>query len=64
MKLGLMLLRGTDWFAWAAAGAENTVLLTAETGGRSAGDHPDAWILTDEIEAQRLRDEEQDFSCT
>jgi len=27
-----LLLRGTDWFAWAAAGAENTVLLTAETG--------------------------------
>ena len=25
-------LRGTDWFAWAAAGGSHTVLLTAETG--------------------------------
>lgn len=52
-------LRGTDWFAWATAGASNTVLLTAETGVAevlvTAGD---AWVLTDEIEAQRLQDEE------
>ncbi|MBD2041721.1 M24 family metallopeptidase [Microcoleus sp. FACHB-672] len=52
-------LRGTDWFAWATAGASNTVLLTAETGVAevlvTAGD---AWVLTDEIEAQRFKDEE------
>lgn len=52
-------LRGTDWFAWITAGASNTVLLAQETGiaevlVTAAG----AWVLTDEIEAGRLRDEE------
>ncbi|MBW4605754.1 MAG: M24 family metallopeptidase [Hassallia sp. WJT32-NPBG1] len=52
-------LRGTDWFAWATAGASNTVLLTAETGvAEVLVTAQDAWILTDEIEAQRLKDEE------
>ncbi|MCC2693437.1 M24 family metallopeptidase [Nodularia sp. LEGE 04288] len=52
-------LRGTDWFAWATAGASNTVLLTAETGvAEVLVTGQDAWILTDEIEAQRLQDEE------
>jgi Xaa-Pro aminopeptidase len=51
-------LKGTDWFAWATAGGDNAVLLTAETGVAevlvtAAG----AWVLTDEIEAQRLKDE-------
>lgn len=52
-------LRGTDWFAWAIAGASNTVLLTAETGvAEVLVTAEGAWVLTDEIEAQRLRDEE------
>ncbi|ALF52908.1 peptidase M24 [Nostoc piscinale CENA21] len=52
-------LRGTDWFAWATGGASNTVLLTAETGvAEVLVTGQDAWILTDEIEAQRLIDEE------
>ncbi|MDZ8107543.1 MAG: M24 family metallopeptidase [Nostoc sp. DedQUE12a] len=52
-------LRGTDWFAWATAGASNTVLLTAETGvAEVLVTTEDAWVLTDEIEAQRLVDEE------
>ncbi|MBG1263997.1 M24 family metallopeptidase [Nostoc commune] len=52
-------LRGTDWFAWATAGASNTVLLTAETGvAEVLVTTEDAWVLTDEIEAQRLKDEE------
>ena len=52
-------LKGTDWFAWATAGASNTVLLTAETGvAEVLVTAQDAWILTDEIEAQRLKDEE------
>ncbi|MFE1747392.1 M24 family metallopeptidase [Coleofasciculus sp. H7-2] len=52
-------LRGTDWFAWATAGGSNTVLLTAETGvAEVLVTAEDAWILTDEIEAQRLKDEE------
>jgi Xaa-Pro aminopeptidase len=52
-------LRGTDWFAWATAGSSNTVLLTAETGiAEVLVTAQDAWVLTDEIEAQRLQDEE------
>ncbi|MBD1879809.1 M24 family metallopeptidase [Coleofasciculus sp. FACHB-T130] len=52
-------LRGTDWFAWATAGGSSTVLLTAETGiAEVLVTAEDAWILTDEIEAQRLKDEE------
>lgn len=52
-------LRGTDWFAWATAGASHTVLLTAETGvAELLVTQEDAWTLTDEIEAQRLKDEE------
>lgn len=52
-------LKGTDWFAWATAGASNTVLLAAETGvAEVLVTVRDAWVLTDEIEAQRLEDEE------
>jgi Xaa-Pro aminopeptidase len=52
-------LKGTDWFAWATAGGSNTVLLTAETGvAEVLVTAENAWILTDEIEAQRLKDEE------
>ena len=52
-------LKGTDWFAWVTAGASNTVLLTSETGiAEVFVTANDAWILTDEIEAQRLQDEE------
>src|SRR5919202_5783204 len=52
-------LRGTDWFAWATAGGSNTVLLAAETGvAEVLVTANNAWILTDEIEAQRLQDEE------
>jgi Xaa-Pro aminopeptidase len=52
-------LRGTDWFAWATAGGSNTVLLAAETGvAEVLVTVTDAWILTDEIEAQRLKDEQ------
>lgn len=52
-------LKGTDWFSWATAGGDNSVLLTAETGVAEVLVTPeDAWVLTDEIEAQRLQDEE------
>lgn len=52
-------LRGTDWFAWATAGGSNTVLLAAEAGvAEVLVTLTDAWVLTDEIEAQRLKDEE------
>ncbi len=52
-------LRGTDWFAWATAGGSHTVLLTAETGvAEILITAENAFVLTDEIEAQRLQDEE------
>lgn len=52
-------LRGTAWFAWATAGGSNTVLLAAETGVAEVLVTTDgAWILTDEIEGQRLKDEQ------
>ncbi|MBD1805316.1 M24 family metallopeptidase [Microcoleus sp. FACHB-SPT15] len=52
-------LKGTDWFAWATAGGSNTVLLTAETGvAEVLVTAQEACVLTDEIEAQRLKDEE------
>ncbi|KJH70977.1 M24 family metallopeptidase [Aliterella atlantica] len=51
--------KGIDWFAWVTAGASNAVLLTAETGvAEVLVTAADAWVLTDEIEAQRLQDEE------
>jgi len=55
----MLRLRGTDWFAWATAGGSNTVLLAAETGvAEIAVTATHAYVLTDEIEAQRLQDEE------
>ncbi|NJN56527.1 MAG: M24 family metallopeptidase [Leptolyngbyaceae cyanobacterium SL_5_9] len=52
-------LRGTDWFSWATAGAAHTILLAAETGAAEILVTADgAWLLTDEIEAQRFVDEE------
>ena len=65
---GASMLRfsGTDWFAWATAGGSNTVLLAAETGvAEIAVTATDAYVLTDEIEAQRFEDEElpAGYSC-
>jgi Xaa-Pro aminopeptidase len=52
-------LRGTDWFAWATGGGSNSVVLAAETGvAEVLVTAQEAWILTNEIEAQRLLDEE------
>ena len=52
-------LRGTDWFTWATGGGSHTVLLAAETGIADVLVTADrAYLLTNEIEAQRLRDEE------
>lgn len=52
-------LRGIDWFAWLLCGASSGVLLAAETGVAEALVLPDAlYVLTDDIEAARLRDEE------
>lgn len=52
-------LRGSDWFAWATAGASNVVLLTTDTGiAEIIITAHEAWVMTDPIEAQRLVDEE------
>jgi Xaa-Pro aminopeptidase len=52
-------LRGTDWFAWITAGGSNMVLLAAEIGvAEVLITESDAIVLTDEIEAVRLQDEE------
>jgi len=52
-------LRGSDWFAWATAGASNAVLQTMETGvAEVLVTREEAVILTDEIEVARLREEE------
>ena len=57
--LGALRLRGTDWFAWATCGGSNTVLLTTDSGiAEVLVTAQDACVLTDEIEAERLRREE------
>ncbi|CDG84843.1 M24 family metallopeptidase [Janthinobacterium agaricidamnosum] len=56
---GAVRLRGAGWFAWATAGASNTVMLSADAGVAEVLVTPDAaYILTDDAEAARLRDEE------
>lgn len=52
-------LKGNDWLFWATGGADHTVLLASETGvAEIVITHQDAWILTDEIEAARLKGEQ------
>lgn len=52
-------LRGIDWFAWITGGGSSAVLLAAENGiAEVVVTARDAWVVTDEIEAKRLCDEE------
>ena len=56
---GALRLRGIDWFAWSTAGGSSAVLQAAETGvAEVLVTQAEACILTDEMEADRLRDEE------
>ncbi|TFW34674.1 M24 family metallopeptidase [Massilia horti] len=56
---GAIRLRGVDWFAWLTAGGSNAVLLALETGvAELLVTRAEACVLTDEIEAARLRAEE------
>ncbi|RZA28832.1 MAG: M24 family metallopeptidase [Lysobacteraceae bacterium] len=56
---GALRLRGGDWFAWATAGGSSTVLQTTDCGVAEVLVTPEeACILTDAIEAERLRAEE------
>ena len=55
----VLRLRGIDWFAWLLSGASSAVLLAAESGVAQALVTPTALhVLTDDIEATRLCDEE------
>ena len=56
---GAIRLRGSDWFSWATAGGSNVVLLSSETGAAEVLVTPrEAYVLTDKIGEDRLRDEE------
>jgi Xaa-Pro aminopeptidase len=56
---GGIRLRGQDWFAWATCGGSNAVLLASEHGVAEVFvTQSGAWVLTDAIEAARLRAEE------
>jgi Xaa-Pro aminopeptidase len=56
---GALHLRGVDWFAWITGGGSSAVLQTAEVGvAEVLVTQHDACILTDEIEADRLKEEE------
>ena len=58
-RAGALRLRGVDWFAWATAGASNSHSHTAECGCAEVLVTRDAaYILTDEAEAMRMREEE------
>jgi Xaa-Pro aminopeptidase len=53
---GAIRLRGVDWFAWATAGGDAAVLLAADCGvAEVLVTRDDAVVLTDAIEAERLR---------
>lgn len=53
---GAIRLRGTDWFAWATAGGDAAVLLAADCGvAEVLVTRDEAVVLTDAIEAERLR---------
>jgi Xaa-Pro aminopeptidase len=56
---GAIRLRGDDWFAWATAGGAPVALSGCENGMAGLLVTPDeACVLTDEVEAERLRQEE------
>jgi Xaa-Pro aminopeptidase len=56
---GAIRLRGEDWFAWASAGGAPLAPCGLGTGAAELLVTPDeACVLTDEVEAERLRHEE------
>ncbi|MGH2428004.1 MAG: M24 family metallopeptidase [Candidatus Limnocylindria bacterium] len=58
-QLAGVRLRGQDWFAWATCGGSNGIALASDNGVADVLVTPaNAWVLTDAIEAQRLRAEE------
>ena len=56
---GAIRLRGLDWFSWVTAGGDASLLLAADCGAAEVlVTRDDAVILTDEGEAERLRQEQ------
>jgi Xaa-Pro aminopeptidase len=55
---GAIRLRGVDWFAWATAGGDASMLLAADCGvAQLLVTQDEACVLTDEVEAERVRQE-------
>jgi Xaa-Pro aminopeptidase len=55
---GAIRLRGVDWFAWATAGGDGAMLLSSDCGvAQLLVTQDEACVLTDEVEAERLRQE-------
>jgi Xaa-Pro aminopeptidase len=58
-NLGAIRLRGQDWFAWATCGGSNAVLMATDAGvAEILATRDGVHVLTDAIEADRLRAEE------
>ena len=56
---GAIRLRGLDWVSWVTAGGDTSVLLALDSGAAEVlVTRDDAVILTDEIEGERLRQEQ------
>lgn len=56
---GAIRLRGLDWVSWVTAGGDASVLLALDSGAAEVlVTRDDAVILTDEIEGERLRQEQ------
>ncbi|RZA06235.1 MAG: peptidase M24, partial [Proteobacteria bacterium] len=58
-NISCLRLKGVDWFAWATCGGDSTVALNEEAGvAEVLVTESAAWILTNRIEAERIRQEE------
>jgi Xaa-Pro aminopeptidase len=56
---GAIRLRGVDWFAWATAGGDCSVQLASDCGvAELLVTRDEACVLSDEVEAERIRQEE------
>jgi hypothetical protein len=56
---GAIRLRGVDWFSWATAGGDCSVQLASDCGvAELLVTADEACVLTDEVEAERIRQEE------
>jgi len=55
-RVSALRLRGVDWFAWATGGGDSTVAFNEEAGvAEVLITESQAWILTNRIEAERIR---------